>query len=163
MLKLAVQGTSALSMLPGCGQKQQVSVYVTANGCVLLGAGVQQRLGVRSDHSAPLLSSVIPTTSHGGSGHATTRDTQKRSFESLGPGSWFLGTDVCPLLPGQRQQHLNCVLETTTFDYFAMLKTLVSVCCPARSGRTVVQFCPVSWPELILRCRFNKKTYIRCH
>lgn len=33
----------------------------------VLGAGVQKRLGVLSDHCTPPLSSVIPVTSHGGS------------------------------------------------------------------------------------------------
>lgn len=33
VLKLGVEGSSALRVSPGCGQKQQVSVYVTTNGC----------------------------------------------------------------------------------------------------------------------------------
>lgn len=84
---------------------------------VLLGAGVQQCLGVRSYRSPSLLSSVIPMTSLSGIGHATMRDTQERGFRSLGPGFWFLGIDVCSLLPKQWQWLEPC----TRNHYFKLL------------------------------------------
>lgn len=66
---------------------------------VLLGAGVQQRLGLLSDCSAPLLSFVIPTTSHGGSGHDMRRDAQDRGCGSLGPGPGSSAPTSVPSCP----------------------------------------------------------------
>lgn len=99
VLKLGVEGSSALRVLPAVVRNNRFLCVSPQTGA-LLGAGVQQHLGVRSGPSAPLLSSVIAMTSPGGSGHATMRDAPKRSCGSLGPGSGFLGTDVCPLLAG---------------------------------------------------------------
>jgi len=67
VLKLSVQGSSVLSVLPGCGQKQQISVDVITNRCAV-GCWGAAAFGVPSDHDTPLLSSLVPTTSHSGMG-----------------------------------------------------------------------------------------------
>lgn len=100
MLKLAVQGSSALGEVPGCGQKQQVSVCVTTDGCAVgcWGAAAfggvigPQRTSAQLRHSHDLPRWEWACHEGGRSG---------QGLQVPGTWHWLLGTDICPLLPEQ--------------------------------------------------------------